>query len=122
MTLTMEEAARLCGLPKLPTPLITREPCESCKDADTEADTGAFRCRVSMHGDPQCLHYRDVREQEDIARQCAALFKRIGDHKMRYEWAYGTADGFANALHEQGRGAEFDTDAFMDLCGWMEDR
>lgn len=117
MTLTMEEAARLCGLPKLPTPLITREPCESCKDADTEADTGAFTCRESPSGLPNCESYRAVRELEDIACQVAAKFKRIGDSGMRAELAIGTASGFSNALYEQGLGVEFDEAAFLDLCG-----
>lgn len=121
MTLTMEEAARICGLPKLPTPLITREPCESCKDADTEADTGAFTCRESPSGIPECESYRAVRELEDIACQVAAKFKRIGDHGMRSEMALGTADGFSNALHEQGLGAEFDTEAFLEMSGCGRD-
>ena len=121
MTLTMEDAARICGLPKLPTPLISREPCESCADADTETDTGAFTCRVSMHGDPACLHYRDVRYLEDIARQHAADFRRIGDQDMRHESAFGTADGFSNALHVQGLGAEFDTEAFLEMSGCGRD-
>ena len=119
--MTMEDAARMCGLPKLHTPLISREPCESCRDADTEADTGAFRCRASMSGVPECENYRAVRELEDIACQCAALFKRIGDHSMRHELAFGTADGFSNALYEQGLGAEFDTEAFLEMSGCGRD-
>lgn len=122
MTLTMEDAARICGLPKLHTPLITREPCESCKDADTEAGTGAPYCKASpSSGDFECESYRAVRELEDIARQVAAKFKRIGDHDMRSELAIGTADGFANALYVQGLGAEFDTEAFLELAGCGRD-
>ena len=117
MTLTLEQAAALCGLPKLPTPLISREPCERCADADTEPDTGAFTCHESPSGIPECESYREVRELEDIACQVAAKFKRIGDHGMRSELAFGTADGFSNALYEQGLGAEFDTGAFMELAG-----
>src|SRR5665647_1168129 len=117
MTLTMEETARICGLPKLPTPLIAREPCESCKDADTEADTGEFVCAASPSGDRECESYRAVRELEDIACQVAAKFKRISDHGMRSELAIGTADGFANALYVQGLGAEFDTEAFLEMSG-----
>lgn len=121
MTLTMEEAAALCGLPKLPTPLITREPCESCAYATTETDTGAFRCRVSATGDPECESYRAVRELEDIACQVAALYKRIGDSGMRSELAIGTADGFSNALYVQGLGAEFDAAAFLEMSGCGRD-
>lgn len=117
MTLTMEIASALCGLPKLPAPLISREPCEQCADANTEADTGALRCRASVTGVPECENYRAVRELEDIAYQCAALFKRIGDHDMRHELAIGTADGFSSALWEQGMGAEFDTEAFLEMSG-----
>jgi len=117
----MEAAARLCGLPKLPTPLITREPCERCADADTEPDTGAFTCKATASGDPFCESYSAVRELEDIACQVAAKFKRIGDHGMRSELAIGTADGFANALYEQGLGAEFDTEAFLEMSGCGRD-
>jgi len=117
MTLTMETAAALCGLPKLPTPLITREPCERCADADTETDTGAFQCKASPGGDRECAAFFAVRELEDIACQVAAKFKRLGDHGMRHELAFGTADGFANALYEQGLGAEFDTEAFLEMSG-----
>lgn len=112
--LTMEEAARICCPP---TPLISREPCESCADAATEMDTGAFRCRASMYGLRSCESYHAVRELEDIACQVAAKFKRIADHGMRHELAFSTADGFANALWEQGMGAEFNTEAFLELAG-----
>jgi len=121
MTLTMGAAARICGLPKLPAPLITREPCESCKDAGTETDTGEFVCAASPSGDRECESYFTVRELEDIAVQCAAKFKRISDHGMRSELAIGTADGFANALYEQGLGAEFDSEAFLELAGCGRD-
>lgn len=117
MTLTLEDAARICGLPKLPTPLITREPCESCKDAGTEYGTGAFTCGATASGLPNCESYMAVRELEDIACQVAAKFKRISDHGMRSELAIGTASGFSNALYEQGLGVEFDEAAFLDLCG-----
>jgi len=120
-TCTIEDVAEACGHRMTPTPLISREPCESCKDADTETDTGAFTCRESPSGVPGCESYRAVRELEDIACQVAAKFKRIGDHGMRSELAIGTADGFANALYEQGFGAEFDTEAFLEMSGCGRD-
>ena len=117
MTLTMEAAARLCGLPKLPAPLITREPCERCADAVTEPDTGAFQCRASPSGVPECEAYREVREYEDLAMQAAAQYKRLSNPRMRGELATSTAEGYANALYEQGLGAEFDTEAFLEMSG-----
>jgi len=117
-TCTIEDVAEACGHRKTTAPLISREPCESCKDADTEASTGAPYCKASpSSGDFECESYRAVRELEDIACQVAGLFKRIGDHGMRSELAIGTASGFSNALYEQGLGVEFDEVAFMDLCG-----
>ena len=115
--LTMEAAARLCGLPKLPAPLITREPCESCADAGSETDTGEFTCNATASGIPSCESYREVREYEDLAMQAAAQYKRLSNPRMRGELATSTAEGYANALYEQGRGAEFDTDAFLELAG-----
>ena len=122
-TCTIEDVAEACGHRMTPTPLISREPCESCKDADTEADTGAFTCRESPSGIPSCESYREVREYEDLAMQAAAQYKRLSNPRMRGELATSTAEGYANALYEQGRGAEFDTEAFLELAGCgREDR
>jgi len=121
-TCTIEDVAEACGHRMTTAPLITREPCERCADADTEASTGAPYCKASpSSGDFECESYRAVREFEDIACQVAAKFKRIGDHGMRSELAIGTADGFANALYVQGLGAEFDTEAFLELAGCGRD-
>lgn len=116
-TCTIEDVAEACGHRMTTAPLITREACESCADAVTEPDTGAFQCKASVTGIPECESYRAVRELEDIAVQCAAKFKRISDGEMRAELATGTADGFSNALYEQGMGAEFNSEAFMELAG-----
>lgn len=119
-TCTIEDVAEACGHRMTHTPLITREPCERCADADTETDTGEFVCAASPSGDRECSAFFTVRELEDIAVQCAAKFKRISDGEMRAELAIGTADGFANALWVQAMGAEFNSEAFMDLCGCKE--
>lgn len=124
-TCTIEDVAEACGhrmTHTLPTPLISREPCERCADLDTEASTGAPYCKASpSSGDFECESYREVREYEDLAMQAAAQYKRLSNPRMRGELATSTAEGYANALHEQGLGAEFDTEAFLELAGCGRD-
>lgn len=87
--------------------LITREPCPSCDD-----------CRPDSDGcETECDTYAAVREIEETAGWVAILLRRIGDHDLRREIVEMTADGFANALHVQGHGAEFGCEFFCEACG-----
>ena len=96
--------------------LITTEPCESCSRARTERETGAGYCATYGLGFDECYEWRETREIEEIAGQVATLYQAVGDHEKRRELAISTADGFANALYMQGKGAEFDSEAFIRAC------
>ena len=97
--------------------LITREPCPNCDDCRPDSDGGESWCRRSPTGDPECDTYTTVREIEETAGWVAILLRRIGDHELRREIVEMTADGFANALHVQGCGAEFGCEFFCEACG-----
>lgn len=93
---------------------IKTDPCCSCDAARTERETGAGLC---AYGDfDHCEFWRQAQELSEIAGQVAAKFRKYPDAEMRRELAIATADGFANALYVQGKGAEFDSDAFLSAC------
>jgi hypothetical protein len=97
--------------------LITREPCESCTDVGHETETGAGYCKRSPSGDCECDDYLTANLIDEIARDVAMIYRRLGNHDMRRELAAGTADAFDSALGELHRGAQFDCDGFRELCG-----
>lgn len=96
--------------------LIRTEPCGSCDLARTERETGAGYCVAYGVSFDCCPDWLQVHRLEDIAGQVAALYCHESDESLRREMAQATADGFANALYLQGKGAEFDTDAFLSAC------
>jgi len=96
--------------------IISCWPCDSCDAAATEIETGAGYCKASPTGDAECEAYRVVAEIEEIAGQVAVLIAGVGDEQLRREIAEGAADGFANALYEQGAGARLADDAFYASC------
>jgi hypothetical protein len=98
-------------------PLIRREPCESCSDLAQETETGAGFCRANSSGDFNCHDYLVCHLMETIALQVAAIFLRIDDAELRRELVESTGDGFDNLLYVQGRGAEFNSAAFAEVCG-----
>jgi hypothetical protein len=100
-----------------PASLISCWPCDGCDSAATEIETGAGYCKASPSGDAECAAYRLVAEIEEIAGQVAVLIAGIGDEQLRREIAEGAADGFANALYEQGAGARLSDAAFYAACG-----
>ena len=97
-------------------PLIACEPCSCCDDAAREAETGAGFCRATP-GAYECETYLACRRIAEVARIAAEQIARIEGAEMRREIAEAAGDGFANALSVQGRGAEFDAEAFLELCG-----
>lgn len=93
---------------------IKTEPCCSCDASKAETETGALYC---AYGDfDACEFWRQAEDLADIAGQVADKFRHISDDSIRRELATGTADAFANALFMQGKGAEFDIDAFLTAC------
>ena len=110
----MEQVAGLCGLPRRRSrPLISAYPCERCERGGIDATY----CDGVLDGHFGCDAYTAVEELIGVAAQTAVLYHRIGDATMRRELAEGTADGFSNALYEQGQGAEFDCEEFVAMCG-----
>lgn len=99
-------------------PLIRRYPCECCGQHKMEPETGAMYCgRRGATGDCDCPAMLIVNHLEELAEQAIVSYLRIMPTAIRRELAEGTGDAFANAVHEQGAGAEFDADAFVERCG-----
>ena len=96
--------------------MLKQSPCGSCDAAATETDTGAFYCRRSNTGDAECSTYVIACQIAEIAGQVAALIATVGDEKMRREIAESAADGFANALYEQGAGGRLNDAVFYQAC------
>lgn len=101
------------------TALIRCEPCCSCDDAARETETGAFFCRASRYGDPECATFVDVRQLEDVAIEMAARIRTLDDQDMRRELAQGVADGLANAMYVRDKNVEVDTCEFVRRAGGM---
>lgn len=98
-------------------PLIRRDPCDFCDSVGTETETGFHFCRANPYGDFECEAALACQRIEEVAAEAAEQIATIADAEMRDETAEGAAGGFANALYVQGRGAEFDDEAFCELCG-----
>jgi hypothetical protein len=97
--------------------LIRRDPCDLCDSVGRETETGFHFCRANPHGDFECEAALACQRIEEVAAEAAEQIATIADPEMRDEIAEGAAGGFANALYVQGRGAEFDDEAFCELCG-----
>lgn len=100
--------------------LIRRDPCELCEDRKTIRSCDWYQpdeqvCAVSGTDIFECDRTQIVERLADVAEKVASAVALIDDQVMRREVAEATADGFANALYEQDRSAEFDTVAFCTL-------
>jgi len=97
---------------------IKTGPCESCSAARTECETGAGFCAMYGLNFDECAEWREAGKLEAMAHRWAnELRSTVNEDSKRRELAIATGDGFANALYVQGKGAEFDTDAFLEACG-----
>lgn len=117
MTITIQQAAALAGLPVTPKPLVLREPCLSCDDARTERDTGAGYCAASPYGDHECEALTELHSLAGLACELAAVIARYHKPEVRKSLAESIYDGLADVLYEMHGRPALDEREFMRLCG-----
>jgi len=100
------------------TALITREPCDRCDRSGIDGDTGAFLCRDSLCGDPDCPRYWAVRRIEDRLIQIASLIGAEQNDRLRSEEAEQVAEAYEEILADLG--AVLDVGAFMGSANASE--
>ncbi len=97
---------------------IKRGPCEGCDDARTERDTGCAICAKYELNFDECEEWLETQVVcEEWAPEAAALIRRQRDPEKRRVLALHWADGFADMLDLQGKGTEFNCEAFIASCG-----